>query len=392
MSKVRDKGGSLAYLVAGFTSLLVVAFLDNARGPLIPVLCETLQIPYETAGLFLTLGNISAIAGTFVLGRLLARHSERKVAIWVGFFSIFPGLFAPFVSGKLTLLLLGAMLGAVVSLLGSLCSILAVKGSPAEDKSRYLSFQQVMYGVGSMAAPLAFSGILQLGLAWWWLLVLTSALILALSLSFVLTLPPDEDKPAVPAELIDAPRPRLGIDARGLFFVTTFAFYVGGEVLTSMWMSSLLVDHQGMSPTGAAQLLMIFFILIAATRFLCFLFLKERFELPLIFACLILGVVLGVLGQQGYSWALPAIGLVGPFFPLSMARISSQFPDQWQQMMIHVYTGMQTMLALMHLSVGKVADSFGIGSAFLLAPGFFAISLVLLTLSTKLWPAKARAA
>lgn len=390
MSSVRDKQGSLGYLVAGFTSLLVVAFLDNVRGPLIPILCETLQIPYETAGLFLTLGNLSAIAATFVLGRLLARHSARSVAIWVGFASVFPGLFAPWVSGKLTLLFLGAMLGAAVSLVGSLSSILAVKGSPPEAKSRYLSFQQVMYGVGSFAAPMAFSGLIGLGLPWWWLLVLTSFLILALTISFILTLPP-EPVNASRAEPQDLPKPPLGIgiDARALLFVTTFAFYVGGEVLTSMWMSSLLVDHQNMSPAEAAQYLMTFFVLIALTRFLCFLWLRPRFEVPVIFACLVLGVTLGVLGQQGHSWALPAMGLVGPFFPITMARVSSQFPEQWQQIMIHVYTGMQTMLALMHLSVGKVADAFGIGSAFLLAPGFFAISLALLTLSQKLWPSRA---
>ncbi len=380
-AQVAKREGHLGYLIAGFTSLLVVAFLDNARGPLIPVLIETLKIPYETAGLFLTLGNLSAILATFVIGRALPHFGERRVAIWVGWISIFPGLFSPWVSGKASLLFLGMMLGAVVAMLGSLCSILAVRGSPPADKSRYLSFQQVMYGVGSLAAPLAFSGLLKLNMEWWWLLVLTSLALFALTLSFIFSLPPEKIEASSPQSTVKGQK---GIDRRGLIFIATFAFYVGGEVLTSMWMSSLLVDHQGKSPAEAAKLLMIFFVLIALTRFLCFLWLRARFEQAVIFGCLLLGITLGFLGQQGYSWALPAMGLVGPFFPLCMARISTQFPKQWQQMMIHVYTGMQIMLALMHLSVGKVADSFGIGTAFLLAPGFFFVSLLLLILSTRM--------
>ena len=69
------------FLFGGIASLLLVSFLDNARGPLIPVLLSSLHIPYETAGLFLTLGNLAAIAATFFLGRALQKWGERRSAI-----------------------------------------------------------------------------------------------------------------------------------------------------------------------------------------------------------------------------------------------------------------------------------------------------------------------
>ena len=53
--------GHRGYLFAGFASLFAAAFIDNARGPVLPVLCAQLNIPYETAGLFLMIGNIAPL-------------------------------------------------------------------------------------------------------------------------------------------------------------------------------------------------------------------------------------------------------------------------------------------------------------------------------------------
>jgi hypothetical protein len=47
-------------------------------------------------------------------------------------------------------------------------------------------------------------------------------------------------------------------------------------------------------------------------------------------------------------------------------------------MMMNVYVCIQLMLALMHVSVGRVADTLGIGTAFLLAPAFLLLALVLM--------------
>jgi hypothetical protein len=118
--------------------------------------------------------------------------------------------------------------------------------------------------------------------------------------------------------------------------------------------------------------------MIGLTRFLCFLLVRPRYETLVLVGCLTLGALFGILGQQGHSWALPLMGIVGPFFPLTMARISIKFPSTWKQMMMNVYVCIQLMLALMHVSVGRVADTLGIGTAFLLAPAFLLLALVLM--------------
>ncbi|MDQ3232813.1 MAG: hypothetical protein M3Q07_13430, partial [Pseudobdellovibrionaceae bacterium] len=76
-----EESGHRGYLFAGFASLFAAAFIDNARGPVLPVLCAQLNIPYETAGLFLMIGNVAAVLVTFTLGRMLPRIGDRKAAI-----------------------------------------------------------------------------------------------------------------------------------------------------------------------------------------------------------------------------------------------------------------------------------------------------------------------
>lgn len=372
MSQATQDRADFRFLFGGFSSLLVVAFLDNARGPLIPVLLRQLAIPYETAGLFLTVGNLAAIAATFLLGRALQRWGERRVSIWVCFLAMLPGLLAPWVDGRLLLLLLGILLGASVALLGSLCSILTVKGSPRSGAGPYVSLQQVMYGVGSLIGPLLFQALIAMDKPWWWLLTAASGTLFLLGLSFIFILPPSPPQASSAISSTEAP-----LQLRNLLVILMFACYVGGEVLASMWMSSLLVAKQGKDPAEAARYLMYFFILLATTRFMCFLWVRPRHETKVIAVSLVLGISMSLLGQSGQSWALPAMGILGPFFPLCMARLSLRFPDNWRQMMIYVYGGMQITLALMHVTVGRVADHLGLDVAFYLSPLFLCGALAL---------------
>jgi MFS family permease len=369
-----DDSGHRGYLVAGFASLFAAAFIDNARGPVLPVLCAQLNIPYETAGLFLMIGNVAAVLVTFILGRMLPRIGDRKAAIITSWLAVLPGILAPFVSSEASLLSLGLMLGASVSLVGSLSSILTVRGSPAHARGRYVAMQQVMYGVGSLIAPLLFSALTHAEKPWWWLFTGSSLVTLLLGLTYFKILPPEVLEPVSSSRTSN----RKSWDGSAVLLLIVFSFYVAGEVLASMWMSTLMVGQQHFRPEDAAQYQMGFFLVMGLTRFLCFLLVRPRYETAVLIACLSLGAIFGILGQQGQSWALPLMGVLGPFFPLTMARISVKFPETWKQMMMNVYVCMQLMLAFMHVSVGRVADSLGIAQAFLLAPAFLLISLLLL--------------
>ncbi len=362
----------LGFLISGFASLFIISFLDNSRGPILPVLCEKLNIPYETAGTFLTIGCLAAVFVTFALGYFLKRLSERKVALGVSLLCVIPGILAPFVNSVAMLLLLGVFMGASVTLMGTMCNVLTIKGSPSHLRGRHLSFQQVMYGLGSLLAPYVFSRLIRYNLDWSWMLVGCSFAILLLAMAFYILLP-DE----VVEISVEKPKgKKMSAEAYGM--VLLFALYVGGEVLASMWMSTLIVGKQGKAPEEAAVYGMVFFALIGLTRFLCFLFVKPRWEPRILVLSLLAGIIFAILGQRGFTAGLPLIGLIGPFFPLCMARISREFPEDWKAMTIYVFVGIQAMLAIMHQTVGTVADALGIENAFLICPLLLTCTLVLL--------------
>lgn len=361
----------MGFLISGFASLFVISFLDNSRGPILPLLCEKLQIPYETAGTFLTLGCIAAVISTYILGYFLKRTSERKIALIIAGICLIPGFVAPFVNSVTTLLLLGILMGASVTLMGTLTNVLTIKGSPSHLRGRHLSLQQVMYGIGSLLAPLVFSKLLFLKLDWSWMLVGCSFAIFLLGIAFYILLP---DEPFV--RPTDDVKRRLS--GQGFIMVLLFALYVGGEVLASMWMSTLIVGKQGLAPEVAATYGIGFFALLGGTRFLCFLFVKPHWESKILVASLLAGILFAIMGQQGITLALPLIGLLGPFFPLCLARISREFPEDWKAMTVHVFIATQVMLGIMHQSVGSIADALGIENAFLICPLLLFMALALL--------------
>lgn len=371
-----EEKGHKGFLFSGIATLFLIAFLDNSRGPILPLLCKNLQIPYETAGTFLTLGCLAAVFSSLLLGRWLKNHSERNVAVGVAIFSLLPGILAPFVSSRIIFLLLGVLMGASVTLMGTMCNVLTIKGSPSHLRGRHLSFQQVMYGIGSLLAPLTFAQLLKYDLDWSWMLVGCSIAIFILAVIYRIILPHEIPEPP-------QKETKVRIRPQALAMVALFSIYVGGEVLASMWMNLLMVGKQGLTAEEAALYGMYFFAMMGLTRFLCFLLVKPAQETKVLYGCLALGVVFGVLGQQGQSWALSMMGVIGPFFPLCMARISRDFPSDWKAMTVYVFIGIQTTLAVVHQSVGSIADALGIENAFLLSPLLLFVSLVILFVSIR---------
>ena len=371
-----SESSNIPLVAAGFLTLMAVAFLDNVRGPLLPVLCRELDIPYQDAGIFLTVGNIAAVASVLLMGRLLNRYNEKYVLIGACLFSAIPGFLAPWIKGFWGLILLGIFIGASVSIIGSLSNILTLQGASERNRGRILSAQQVMYGLGSFLAPLSFSIAMNWQLSWWSVLVLATGIFLLYSLVFL--------------RIIDAKRLRQqsqNLASRTFRFrhthlaqkiaVLTFGTYVGGEVLGSMWMASLMVDHLQMSDTEAASIVGYFFLGVAGSRLLSFLLVRPQWERLVICAALLAGILGLLLGQQGVLFGFVIAACVGPFFPLFMAEVSRQFPTVWRQIAIWIFVSIQSSLGLVHLSTGKLSDWLGIDQAFLLAPLLLAFTLVL---------------
>jgi fucose permease len=362
-----------AYVFAGFSLLILVAYLDNARGPLLPVISKKLAIPYTYAGLFLTVGNLTAIASTMLMVNAMKRYSEKLITVWICGFSGLIALLAPFITDLAGLICLGAIIGVSIATGGAMCNVLTIKGSPAKVRGQMLSGQQVMYGLGSFAAPFSLAAASHISWPWWSVLSSASLMLLVLGVIYYLSLP-NERKSHADINKADGFR----LKKIHVVALTSFGLYVAGEVMTSMWMATFLVDDIGLSSNEAAPYVSGFFITMAATRLAGFFFIRERVEKAILFICLIVGIVALIVSLLGFYYLLPTVGLVGPFFPLFMAELSRSFPKAWQSMTVLVSVSMQISLSVMNLSVGVLTDVLGIHKAFALAPSLLLISLACL--------------
>ncbi|MFW7381872.1 MAG: MFS transporter [Oligoflexus sp.] len=376
------RGGLLS---AGCLILVSVAYFDNVRGPLLPVISTELGIPYSYAGLFLALGNFAAVLSILLLGKILERKNDRIVTVSACLLAMIPGFMAPWIASTFGLLLMGSILGSCVAILGALSNILTIKGAPLHLRGRILSGQQVMYGVGSFLAPFAFTQTMQRQLAWWTVLLIASAIFFSLALVFRRTIPADPPQatpnPTEKAQSKTAPKNYVAILA-----ILAFGFYVGGEVLASMWMTTYMVKQLAMSPEHAASYVGGFFIILAGSRFLSFVLVRPRFETHVIIFCVLSGITALLIAQDGHAWAFALVGLLGPFYPLFMAEISRSFAETWRRLTIWVFVAIQTTLGLIHITVGHITDWIGIRQAFFISPALLLACLCCLLLFLKYRP------
>ena len=184
--------GQKSYVIAGILTLMLSSLMDNMRGPLVPVLCDLFKLPLKYGGLFLTSGNIAAVIALLTMGKTLRVYTDKRVTIGVYMAGVLPGILAPFLEGVSLFVVLGLSMGGATATMGSICNLLTLKGATEAMKGRIMSFQQVMYGVGSFCAPIFLSVILAQALPWWSVLVAMSAINLVMLFVWSKVLPEDK--------------------------------------------------------------------------------------------------------------------------------------------------------------------------------------------------------
>ncbi len=361
------------FVISGLLVLVIEAFFDNVRGPLIPVFTQTLNIDYSKASLFVVWGCFLAVFFTLLLLPLMAKYPLRKISLSLCALSAIAVGFSFLVRGFLTLNFFAVIVGAVVALMGVLCNILVVEGTDLHHRSRAMCMLHMMYGFGSLVAPLVVRFFLERGINWPWVFVAILPVIILTSILLRVSLPAQE-KDRVQVSL------SAHLTALQWMIVVTFSIYVSGEVMTSMWMVTYLVESQSLSVAQAAPYLSGFFLVMALSRGLCFLSLRPSLEGIVLGLSLVLALFFFILGRSGHLWAFPLVGLLGPYFPLYLSRISRSFPEEAHRLTVWILSAMQLALGLFHLFVGKLTDKLGVHVAYWLPPVLFVAALGLLLL------------
>lgn len=369
-----NQGFILPVIITGFFCQTASAFYDVIRGPILPALATTLGLEYTEASYFLIAGQFASTLAALTLVFAVQRFGGRRIVQVACLLGCAVGALGPLVHGLPTLLLLGGLMGATVSSLGSIATILIVEGSPSVHHARTLAALHSMYGVGSMAAAAA-AGISKAAPDKWSQLLWVP---LPLFISLALYLQWRWPKALVAADSQPPPRPAW-LSPMQMAVILGIAIYVVGEVTASTWMVTFLVRGQGYSVAEAAPYLAGFFAVLTVSRLLCAALIKPGWEVPVLLLSLVLpALALALALGSGSGVALSAAGLLGPFYPLMIAYIRRCFPARWQSMTLLTIFTMNIAIAGGNLVVGRLADVHGIWVAYCLPPGLLLLALVYL--------------
>ena len=368
-----------SWFFCGVGFLLLAAYMDNVRGPLLPALALVMDFDFSAAGLVLVGGNITAMILTWFLMPLTNRYSLRRVSvITLGVLVLTCGAVA-FVTSPFDLYVWGAVAGGVISIMGTLSNLYVQAATGPEARGRALSALHAVYGVGSFGAPLIAGQILRNPQDWRVLFYGVVLVAIAFCGWVVLRAPKSSGRHefAAPQSIRLEPIQWLAI--------ATFVAYVAGETLASMWMPAWFTAVRHTSLQQGSAFASVFFVCMTFTRFGCSFWINSRWARPVIWGCLIIANLCFVIGRLcDIPILIPLIGLVGPFFPLFLTHLTVRFPERDRSLVIWLLSLMQGTLAAMNFTIGHVADTFGMDIAYWMPTALMGTCMILLAVFFRL--------
>lgn len=365
------------YLVSGILLLFLSSFLDNLRGPLLPILTRELAISYEDSSWLFVAGNFISVVVTFLLIPAMARYSERRTSLWAVAVAIAACISAYFVGGFLSFIGFALLLGIATGTMGAMCNIMTMLGSRPEHQRRSLSLLHMTYGLGALTSPLILVGLRDWGFSWAAAFGILLVPFVAM-FSFVAVKIPERGPLSAPSDS------GLMFSRDQLLPLLIFGLYVVGEVMTSAWLVTFLVEdaHQSLE-TGAKQM-SLFFVFMALSRLANLLIRSDRVASVVMILSLVIPLGLhGLARWLTMPELLPLVGLVGSFFPLFLARLKDRFSDRWREMTVWIVVFLQIFIGAAHYLTGKLTEQWGIGVAYYLP--MIALTLALVLIAVDSW-------
>lgn len=375
-------------------AIIYIAFIslglpDSLLGAAWPVMYEELGVPISYAGIV----TMIIAAGTIVSSLLsdwLMRKVGAGVITAVSVFMTAAALFGFSTSHSFLLLCLWAVpyglgAGAVDAALNNYVAL--------HFSSRHMNWLHCFWSVGAAASPYIMSYCLTGGFGWnngyrsvaVVQTILTAALFLSLPLWKRRRLEGAEGESA--AKALSLPR---AVKIKGVPFVLIMFFgYCALEQAAGLWASSYLVQFRGVDTDTAAWSASLFYLGIAAGRFLCGFVAERLGDRRLIrigILTMIGGVLLIALPVPYDAFTLAGLLIVGlgcaPVYPSVIHSTPANFGKENSQAIIGIqmasaYVGTTFMPPLFGLIAAHI--HIGLYPAFLLA-----LALLMLCMSEKL--------
>ena len=366
-------------IIISYAALFVFGITDNIRGPLFPEILKTFKVSDAAGSLMFALGSLSGFfASRFA--RELLYHFNRKIILQYACLALSLSIIGLSLAKDFYLFLcLSVLFGVSSGVIGLIPNILVPLGASPTKKQQLLSGLHSMYGIASLLAPLfvatvnSFSGD-------WRTTYLLSAIFPFLLFLYCLH-PSHQAHHKKPSSKVES---RKNLNKKNLWpqlgMALILSFTVAAEVLISSRLALYTRRELNFSLDESSFYVSFFFVALLLGRLL---FTFKKFQAPLfwqIFSCQLLTIVCIALGLNIRIEFLALSGFfVAPVYPLMIALISSEFPTDLDSAISTMMATDSTMLAIMHLTVGRLTDLFGIHLAFNSALIFLLLSITALS-------------
>lgn len=356
------------YILISYLSLFVFGLCDNVRGPLFPEIMKAFGVSDAVGSWMYALSNISGFISSYLARYLLRRYDRHSVLQGGAIALIISNLGLAFAPNFGFFLFFSFTFGLSLGIVGLIPNVLVPLGSSAEKKQQLLAGLHAMYGVASLLSPLIAAGVQLVTGTWRWTFVV--ATLAPLSLIFYSLHSSHKNlhkKSELTAEFRKQNR-KKNLKPQ-MFLALMVSFCVAAEIMVSSRLALFMRREWNFDMERSSLYVTWFFVCMLIGRSL---FAIVKFPTSIrnqLAASTALSAICIFLGIHAHPFFLALVGFtVAPFYPMSIAWISSKFPHDLDTAVSYMMTTDSVMLVLMHLSVGWLTDHFGIAQALYLGP------------------------
>ena len=369
--------------VVGFFSLFLYGFIDNLKGPTLPLLLLDAGLNYTQGGAIQQGAYFGFLISTLITGVLTQRYSHRAILILASICIFIGSLSYSFSSDFLILLIAMTLIGTGLGFLDLIGIRLIIDFNPI-NTGKLLNLSAFFHGFASMLAPL-FAGML-IGFGFTWSNVYQSGLIV-LAVFIILIIFASLPKKEGIRSTASADKPHKAFsafrDKKAWVYYVLIMSYESIEIGIAVWLNEYLQTIGGQSDQTSISLLSIFFLCLMLGRLAGSLFVERIGYLKmLLFASLVVVFCLsiGIFGPPILVYFLPLSGFfLASIFPTATAAASKdlQVNSDMSFSLFFTFAGLGGMIG--SWVVGRIADltELRFGFAFLI---LMAVNITVMTI------------
>lgn len=406
-------------VLLAFLSLITLGWLDNARGPLYPLILEGLSLNHVQGGAFFAVASFVAVLANFLVPALLRRMSSVS-ALLMGLTCMMIFVLGLSQTQSFTMLILSAVFfGLALGVVMVTINIVVEESVPKENQRSFLSVMHSLYGLAAFLSPILIGYILAWPVSWSYAFLpvlfvsvplfifgcvqksrlrrggrLESSLQNSIACagakaesgllnSKYFTSEVSEPKKDHRDGSLDSE-----FDSKSVlvFWSLLLACYVSSELYFSTRMTILYQEGLGQSLEGARQFLSYFFLGLFMGRVINSILpvkIEGKGILVASFVCSILWMIFCVAFQPTWIWLMGFF--MAPVYPVAVSEIAKQAGGDFKRLSSVAIAVSSFVVVLMHMLVGVVSDGWGLKMSMYIPVGFLVLGLGLVVTN---WPQK----